>query len=185
MKLLVLGAGAIGGYYGARLIEDGASVTFLVRSERRRLLDEHGLVVTSPLGDFCRQVRTVGDASVSGSFDLVLLACKGYDLASAMTAVAPAVEAGAFVLPLLNGVGIYRALDERFGRARVLGGVAQIATMVRPDGSIAHLSPLDSLVWGPRAPEAEGVSAQLLQAFTSKAGTRREAGDIVQQLWNK
>jgi len=137
MKILVLGAGAIGGYYGARLIEAGADVTFLVRPGRAARLAADGLVVRSELGEFPQPVRCVDDAGVRASdvaYDLVLLACKGYDLASAMEAIAPAIGPRTRILPFLNGVSVYERLDARFGRAHVMGGVSQIATMLDSDG---------------------------------------------------
>ena len=138
MKTLVLGAGAIGGYYGARLMEAGADVSFLVRPKRAAHLAAKGLVVRSDLGSVNRPVKTVESARASDRYELVLMACKGYDLPAAMDAIAPAAEHGAAVLPLLNGLSAYDRLDARFGRDNVLGGVAYIATMLETNGDIVH-----------------------------------------------
>src|SRR6267154_2531774 len=99
MKILVLGAGAVGGYFGGRLAEAGADVTFLVRPKRAEQIARDGLVVRSPFGDIIRKVPTVASAAEGGPYELVLLTCKAYDLDTAIEAVAPAVEHGAAVLP--------------------------------------------------------------------------------------
>src|SRR5438128_1359265 len=132
MKLLVLGAGGIGGYYGGRLAQAGADVTFLVRPKRREQLERDGLVVKSPLGGFTRKVAAVESAQVKPEYDFVLFTCKAYDLDSAMEAIAPGVgprgrEAPAgfehpAIVPMLNGIAHMERLDARFGRERVMGG---------------------------------------------------------------
>ena len=105
MKLLVLGAGAVGGYFGGRLVEAGGDVTFLVRPQRAAHLRDNSLVIKSPAGDTRLPVKTIGATDQAGPFDLILLACKAYDLDAAIEAVTPHVmKNGAIVLPLLNGM---------------------------------------------------------------------------------
>ncbi|RDK05147.1 2-dehydropantoate 2-reductase [Cupriavidus lacunae] len=185
MKILVLGAGAMGGYYGARLIEAGADVTFLVRPGRAQALERHGLVVRSELGDFHRPVSTVLAGEVDAQYDLVLLACKAYDIDDAITAISPAVGSGTAVLPLLNGLGAYDRLDHRFGRERVLGGVSYIATMLATDGTVLHAGRVDRLVVGPRAAQTSALAADFHALVSRAAGTRELSGAIAQELWNK
>src|SRR5690242_11300128 len=115
MRFLVLGAGAIGGYFGGRLAEGGADVTFLVRPRRAQQLEARGLVVRSPAGDIEQRVKTLLAEDVTEAFDLVLLSCKAYDLASAMDAVAPAMGPESAILPLLNGINHVETLERRFG----------------------------------------------------------------------
>jgi 2-dehydropantoate 2-reductase len=91
MKILVLGAGAIGGYFGGRLVQAGADVTFLVRARRQAQLRERGLVVRSPHGDFTVPVRTLLREDIAAPADLLLLACKAYDLDAAIDAITPAM----------------------------------------------------------------------------------------------
>ena len=187
MNILVLGAGAIGGYYGARLLQAGADVTFAVRPRRRERLARDGLVVHSAIGDVEQRVRTVDAAALDGPYDVVLLACKGYDLAEAMRDIAPAVGPDSVVLPFLNGVGVYGRLDERFGRARVLGGVAYIATQLAEDGSIRHMGTGDTVLLGARTPDGRAAEAArtLHDLFRAGAGVRVLAPDITQALWDK
>lgn len=189
MKILVLGAGAMGGYYGARLIEAGADVTFLVRPGRAQALERLGLAVRSELGDFHRPVRTVlageVDAQDDPQYDLVLLACKAYDLDAAIAAISPAVGRGTAVLPLLNGLAAYDRLDHRFGRERVLGGVSYIATTLAADGTVLHAGRMDRLVVGPRAAQTSALAAEFHALVSRAAGTREVSGAIEQELWNK
>ena len=142
MKILVLGAGGIGGYFGGRLAQAGADVTFLVRAKRREQLASEGLKVASPLGDFTIPVKTVTAEELGGGHDLVLFTCKAYDLDSAMDALAPAMQGGAVLVPMLNGLAHFERLDARFGAANVMGGTCQINVMLKPDGTVFHADPL-------------------------------------------
>lgn len=188
MNILVLGAGAIGGYYGARLIEAGADVTFLVRPGRAARLAQDGLVVRSELGAFQRPVRTIDDAGVranAAAYDLVLLACKGYDLESAMDAIAPAIGAQTRILPFLNGLSVYERLDARFGRAHVMGGVSQIATMLEADGAIGHYGKLDVVIVGARDAVQQSAAEAFHALLQTTPGSRTLSDNIDQALWNK
>lgn len=185
MKVLVLGAGAIGGFYGACLLQGGADVVFLVRPQRAALLAEHGLRVRSGSAPFDAAVSTVARAAEAGPVDVVLLTCKAYDLPSAIDAIAPAVEAGAIVLPLLNGLACYARLDERFGRERVMGGAAQVAVTLLPSGEISHMGTIDRLVIGARDPGQQDTAAALHAVFKKSPGVRLLSPAIGQELWNK
>lgn len=185
MKVLVLGAGAIGGYYGACLIAAGADVVFLVRPARAAMLCARGLVVKSELAPFDAAVTTVTSVDDDARFDAVLLTCKTYDLDSAMDAIAPAVEAGAAIVPLVNGLSAYDRLDARFGVDRVLGGASYIATMLEPDGSIAHYGAIDRFVVGARAPAQGPVATAIHDHLRRTPGQRLVTSDIAQELWNK
>ena len=184
MRMLVLGAGAIGGYYGARFLEGGTPVTFLVRPARAARLREEGLVVRSPLGDFVGAVPVVERLN-GATFDVVLLACKTYDLDAAIEAIVPAVERGAIVLPLLNGLGVYDRLDARFGRARVMGGVAYIATTLEKSGEIVQQGTLDRFIVGARHPSQQALAANVHAALPAGRAVRELSTDIEQALWDK
>ena len=185
MKTLVLGAGAIGGYYGARLQEAGADVTFLVRPGRAAQLASHGLVVRSPLAPVNTAVKTISSVDSADGFELVLLSCKCYDLERAVQAIAPAMERGAKVLPLLNGLSVYDKLDARFGRDAVLGGVAYIATMLQQSGEIVHQSTHDKLIIGARAEAQHELATRLYASLARGPGERNLSPAIDQELWNK
>src|SRR5579862_4302386 len=150
MRFLVLGAGAVGGYFGGRLAEAGRDVTFLVRGPRATLLAEHGLRVTSPLGDFRVPVNIATADRVGGPYDVVLLTAKHYDLDSAIAAIRPGMGPQSAVLPLLNGLVHLDRLDAAFGRERVLGGVAYVGAVLQPDGTIRHINRLSAIAFGER-----------------------------------
>jgi 2-dehydropantoate 2-reductase len=184
MKILVLGAGAIGGYYGARLAQAGADVSFLVRPARLEVLRREGLQVRSSLGDVAIQPQLVTAETVRPSYDVVLLTCKGYDLPSAMDAIASAVQAGACVVPFINGLGAYEKLDQRFGKKRVLGGVAYVATALA-GAATQHFGPNDRVLIGARSPEQASVAAAVHELFAKTPGMRALSEDIEQDLWEK
>jgi 2-dehydropantoate 2-reductase len=185
VRILVLGAGAIGGYFGARLVEAGADVTFLVRPLRAEALARDGLRVVSPLGDVAVPVQTITADGVKRPFDLVLLACKAYDLDGALVAVAPAVGADSAVLPLLNGIAHIARLEERFGKSSVLGGVAHVALAVRPDGVIHHLGGRCGIRFGRLGAGSDRWSPLLLEALERARVDAVLSETIEQDMWNK
>src|SRR3954452_10285346 len=137
MRFLILGAGALGGFFGAMLIKGGADVTFLVRPSRAAQLKRDGLVIKTQDGAELRsQVRTVEQGHLDGTYNVVLLTCKAYDLDSAMDAIAPAIGENNVIVPVLNGVRHIEVLTNRFGAERVLGGLTVINAALMPDGTI-------------------------------------------------
>src|SRR5215469_12585496 len=126
MKIVSLGAGAVGGYFGGRLVEGGCDVTFLVREGRKASLQKHGLRIESSFGNFSARVRAVTHDEIAAPADIVLLTCKAYDLASAIEAISPAIGPKTAILPLLNGLSHIADLNRVFGAGRVLDGFAKI-----------------------------------------------------------
>src|ERR1700712_5189827 len=116
MRILCLGAGAVGGYFAGRLAEAGADVTFLVRKARKKNLIERGLRIESQFGNLAAPVKAITAAELNEPFDIILLTCKAYDLPPAIEAIQGAVGKGSAVLPLLNGVAHIDRLNARFGR---------------------------------------------------------------------
>src|SRR5262245_4864891 len=148
MNILILGAGAIGGYFGARLLQAGGDVTFLVREKRAAQLAQHGLVVNSPHGDFQLPARTVLQADLAAPFDLVIVACKAYDLDAAIESVRPAVGPSSHVLPLLNGIAQIDRLKGAFGAERIVGGSVAIPATLSAQNEVVQLAPLHRIVFG-------------------------------------
>lgn len=187
MKLLILGAGAVGGYFGGRLHQAGADVTFLVRPARAELLRKDGLKILSPKGDVTLRVNVVSDATEGGPYDLAILSCKAYDLDSAIDALAPGVGADTSIVPLLNGMKHLDVLDARFGVEKVLGGVARISSTLGPDGTVVHMMPLAAILAGER--EKGRPARPSLAALASAIGQSGFDGgvqsDIVQDMWDK
>lgn len=185
MKILVLGAGGIGGYFGGRLAQAGADVTFLVRPRRREQLEREGLVVESPLGDFRLKVKAVLAEDLRAGYDVVLFTCKAYDLDSAMDAIAPAVAGNAAVIPMLNGIAHFDRLDGRFGRERVMGGTCQINVMLRKDGTVFHADPLQRILFGERDKSVSARAQAFAAALEPTKIDWKLSPDIEQDLWEK
>lgn len=190
MRVLVVGAGATGGYYGARLAEVGRDVSFLVRPARAEKLAADGLVVRSPLGD----TRIGNPATVTadvlakrgaGAFDLVILSCKAYDLDGALADLAPAVGEGTAVLPILNGMAHLDALDACFGAERVLGGSCSIAATLAPDGAIVQLSDFGTFTYGERD-GSRSARIEAVDALVKDARFQpRASAVILVEMWEK
>jgi 2-dehydropantoate 2-reductase len=186
VKILILGAGAIGGYIGGRLQQSGADVTFLVRPARREALMKDGLVIKSPKGDITQKVKTVMRGGEGGPYDIVMLTNKAYDMGSAIEAVAPAVGPDTAVVPLLNGMNHLDQLDARFGAGQVVGGVARIGVALAPKGEVLHTSPFAAFSFGERGGKAARPALVELAAAVKKAGLDGGLHDnIVQDLWDK
>lgn len=184
MKILILGAGGIGGYFGARLLQAGADVTFLLRDKRKQLIDSAGLQVETPQGNFSVQPPTVTAATLKPEYDLIVLAPKAYDLDDALASLAGADSRGV-LLPFLNGLDHLRVLDARYGRARVMGGVAHIAATITPAGAVKQLSDLHRLTVGARD-ATHAALAHDFAALGAGAGFDCVHSDSIEQtLWNK
>jgi 2-dehydropantoate 2-reductase len=184
MRILVLGAGALGGYFGGRLLQAGAEVAFLVRPRRAEQLARDGLAIESPFGALRQKVETLAEARPG--FDLVLLTCKAYDLDAAITAIRPAMGPGTAVLPVLNGLSHVATLESAFGRGAVLGGLAKIQATLSPDGTVQHLNDWRWLTFG----ELDGSLSPRVQALAALAnqapGVVAEAvPDIMDRMWEK
>ncbi|BFI95667.1 MAG: 2-dehydropantoate 2-reductase [Rhodanobacter sp.] len=186
MRILIVGAGATGGYFGGRLLQAGRDVTFLVRERRAALLAEHGLRIRSALGDAdIAAPPTLTVDTVRGPFDLVLLGCKAWDLPQAIEDIVPAVGQRSVVLPVLNGMRQLELLDARFGAARVLGGQCAIAATLDEDGCVRHLNRMHSLGFGERdGGDSERVQ-RIAQAMAGANFDARASRHAVQDMWDK
>src|ERR1700744_6603698 len=171
MRVLVVGAGAIGGYLGGRLLQAGRDITFLVRPKRASELASAGLVIKSPNGDVTlKNPSTVQADSIKDKFDVVLLSCKAYDLDDAITSFAPAVGPQTSIIPMLNGMLHLDTLDQKFGRERVLGGFCAIAVTLNEQREVVQLQPMQSLAFGERAGSESARVAALAQDFVTGNG---------------
>jgi 2-dehydropantoate 2-reductase len=186
MRILVVGAGAIGGYFGARLLAAGRDVTFLVRPRRAAELAKTGLVVKSRKGDLALPPPpTVAADAIKAPFELVLVSCKAFDLAAAMESFAPAVGSTTAILPLLNGMGHLDALAARFGKAAVMGGQCAISTVLDGEGRVLHLNELHLLTFG-ELDGARSVRAGAIAADFANAGFDGGLSEaILQEMWEK
>ncbi len=186
MRILVVGAGALGGYFGGRLAHAGRDVTFLVRAARADELKRAGLVIRSPRGDLTlRDVKTVLADNLAAPFDLVLLSCKAYNLDDAIESFAPAVGPATMILPVLNGMRHIDVLKARFGASAVLGGVGVIAATLNREREIVHLNDLHSISFGELG---GGLSDRVQAAARTLEGAGFDAlavDNIDTQMWEK
>jgi 2-dehydropantoate 2-reductase len=189
MTILVVGAGATGGYFGARLAQAGRDVTFLVRPRRAGQLRERGLRIVGPAaGAGAGQVvrpNLVMAGELTEPVDVVLLSVKATALDQAITDFAPAVGPQTMVVPFLNGMAHLAVLNQRFGESAVLGGVILIATQLNGEGDVVQLSPPASLIIGTQ----DGASTSRLQtAFEQLSGAGFDASisdEIIGRMWQK
>jgi 2-dehydropantoate 2-reductase len=186
MRILVVGAGAIGGYFGGRMLQAGRDVTFLVRPRRAAELAAAGLVIKSPNGDVTLKDPPVVQADkLTEKFDVVLLSCKAFDLEDAIRSFAPAVGPKTAIIPLLNGMLHLDVLDNKFGHERVLGGLCAIAVTLNEHREIVQLAPMQSLGFG----ERDGKLSDRVHAIAEVMAPARfgaaPSEQIIQDMWEK
>jgi 2-dehydropantoate 2-reductase len=185
MQILVVGAGAVGGYFGGRLAEANRDVTFLVRARRTEEIKEKGLQILSPHGDLRLHPKTTTADQLKRAYDVILLGVKSYGLESAMSDFAAAVGPETMVLPLFNGLRHMDLRPARFGAHAVLGGVCIVATEIDPEGRIRQLADVQSLTYG----EQDGGSTPRLQKLDETLqGAGFDAvlsGHIIEDMWQK
>ncbi len=186
MRVLVVGAGAVGGYFGGRLLQAGRDVTFLVRPRRASELAQNGLVIKSPTGDVVlRAPPTILAENIRQAFDLVLLSCKAYDLDAAMNSFAGAVGGATMILPLLNGMKHLKLLEERFGKSHVLGGQCVIAATRDAHGAIVHLNDSHTLSFGELGGGVADRTRTVAENLANAGFDARLSDHIVQEMWDK
>jgi len=185
VRLLVVGAGSTGGYFGGRLIEAGRDVTFLVRPARAARLKESGLSILSPYGDATLQPKLVTPATLAETYDAVLLTVKAYQLDAAMEDFAPAIGPNSMILPVLNGMRHMELLARRFSPHNVVGCALKVSTTLDDDGRIVQLSPLQDIAYGEldgeRTPRIAALDAFMRSA---KIGARLSPA-IHREMWEK
>jgi len=186
MRLLVVGAGAIGGYFGGRMLQAGRDVTFLVRPRRASELATAGLVIKSPHGDVTlKSPPTVQADQLRETFDAVLLSCKAFDLEDAIESFAPAVGPQTAVIPMLNGMKHLDVLDKKFGKDHVLGGLCAIAATLNEKREVVQLAPLQSLTFGERDGKRSDRVHAIAEAIASGNFGSVASEHILQDMWEK
>jgi 2-dehydropantoate 2-reductase len=186
MRILIVGAGSVGGYFGGRLLEAKRDVTFLLRPRRAAQLQQTGLVIYSEAGELhLPSPRHVLAETIREPFDLVIVACKAYHLAQTMESFAPAVGSETAILPLLNGMDHLDLLCARFGASRVLGGVCLISSVLDPNGAIVHLNEVHKLIFGERDGSRSARIDSIAEAFDGATFHWQASTDILQEMWEK
>lgn len=184
MRILIVGAGAVGGFIAARMLEDGLDVTLLVREARRAQLEARGLAVSSPAGDYAGRPKLLSAGEAGGPFDLVVLASKAYGLHGALEQIRPYVREETALLPFLNGFKHMRDIAEAYPGQPLLGGVARIESTLDASGTIVHMSAHYSFAYGRFENVPDGLYASIKSAL-SAARVLTESRDIRKALWEK
>jgi len=186
MRILIVGAGAVGGYFGGRLAQAGRDVTFLVRPRRAEQIQAQGLQILSPYyGDFTVRPKTITAAQIVSPYDIIFLSVKSYDLAAAVDDFAPAVGPRTVIIPVLNGMHHMDVLTERFGENAVLGGVCYVATEIDSQGRVIQLADFQSLDYG----ELDGKKTSRIEAvhqvFRGAGFDTAISEDVLRDMWQK
>jgi 2-dehydropantoate 2-reductase len=185
MRILIVGAGSVGGYFGGRLAQAGRDVTFLVRPSRAQQLSRDGLRIISPHGDAVLRPKLVGAEQLTTPYDLVFLSVKAYALDSAMHDFAAAVGPQTMILPVLNGMRHVDLLTQRFGAAAVIGGTCHVVAEVDGEGRVVQSADIQQLTYG----ELNGKTTprlKLVDATLQGAGFEAHLStDIMQAMWEK
>lgn len=186
MRILVVGAGAIGGYFGGRLLFAKRDVTFLVRPRRAVQLANTGLSIRSKFGDIdIPSPPTITEDRLREPFDLILLSCKAFDLDGAIASFAPAVGPNTAIIPLLNGMRHLDVLDARFGPQHILGGQCLISVVLDPEGRILHLNDFHALSFGERNGSRSARVLEIEKLFANAGFDSRLSDNILQEMWEK
>lgn len=185
MRILVVGAGATGGYFGARLARAGRHIDFLVRPKRAAQLSAGGLHIVSPHGDVSLTPAIVTADTLAAPYDIVILGVKGFALDAALDDMAPAVGPGTMVVPLLNGMRHLDRIARRFDKSVLVGGVCRVVTTLDSQGRILQLAPPHELAYG----ELDGsVTDRIRRLDDSMQGAgidARLSADIERDMWEK
>ena len=184
MKILVLGAGAVGGYFGGRMAEAGMDVTFLVREKRQKKLEKSGLIIKSPKGDFAMSPNLVTIDNVDSIYDVILFTNKAYDLDEILQSPFP-VKDGSIIIPLLNGYAHMEQLRNKFPNARLFGGIAHIFSTLNDEGEIHHFNDIHSLTFGHLSKADETDGRRFFDACSSANFSIKYSDDIIVDLWHK
>jgi 2-dehydropantoate 2-reductase len=185
MRILIVGAGAVGGYFGGRFAQAGRDVTFLVRPARAKQLGQDGLRIVSPHGDAVLTPKLVSADEIDTPYDLVFLSVKAYALEAAMNDFAAAVGPETMIFPVLNGMRHIDLLTKRFGEHAVIGGVCLVASEIDDEGRIVQLANFQQLVYGERNGETTSRLQKLHATLQGAGFDARLSTDIMQEMWEK
>lgn len=185
MRMLIVGAGAIGGYYGGRLAQAGRDVTFLVRARREAQLRDDGLQIKSPNGDVKIKPQLVTAEALHAHYDAVLLAVKAFSLEAVLADMAPAIGPETMILPVLNGMKHIDILSTRFGKHAIAGCACRIAVELDGAGHIVQLNPPNDMAYGEMdGKPSERISA--LDGFMKDAGFNARISPLIaREMWEK
>jgi 2-dehydropantoate 2-reductase len=187
MNILVHGAGALGAYFGGRLLETGQNVSFFVREKRAAQLTKEGLKINSPEGNFeSKEVTIFTSVEKVKNIDLVILAVKGYHLDQVIPQVQTIVhQTGAFVLPLLNGIEHMDRLRQAIGKEKVIGGFASIIATLNEKGHVEHTSGSSTFKFGILHEQQTEICMKLEVLHSQVKMNLVREENILKHMWKK
>ncbi len=186
MRILIVGAGAVGGYFGGQLLNAGLDVTFLVRKAKAERLKKNGLVLKTSEGKITLpHPKLILADEIKQHYDLILLSCKAYDLKSAIDSFRPAVGPETMILPLLNGMSHVNTLLEAFSEHNVLGGLCKIVATVDEEDAIVNFTAMQSITFGERSGNTSERTQKVLEAFQRASFQTKLSGNVLQEMWEK
>lgn len=185
MRILVLGAGAVGGYFGGRLLEKGEDVTFLVREKKERQIKENGLIIRSKHGDTLLRPKMIRSRSGEEHFDLIIIATKAYQLESAMKDVEPFTGVDTVIIPLLNGINHINQLTSFFSQDQIIGGMCFIESTLNEAGEIVQTSDTHELVYGEWGGRDTDRISEIESVFSGTKAEFRRSIHIEEDMWHK
>ncbi|EJL85364.1 ketopantoate reductase family protein [Pantoea sp. GM01] len=184
MRILVVGAGATGGYFGARLAQAGRDVTFLVRERRFQQLQQTGLVLKTPGGTEVIPPQLARASTLNGHFDLIILTVKSFGLDQAMNDIAPAVGPDTLIMPILNGMRHIDTLRARFGD-KVIGGLCKINATLGENGEVMQMTPLHRLYYGALDGNNDARLQRIDETLRAAQFDTIFSDNIISELWEK
>ena len=186
MKISIIGAGGVGGYFGGRIAQAGYDVTFVARGENLQAIREHGLTVKSINGDFSiKPVRVTDKISEAGDSDLVILGIKAWQVLPVAQELKPFIRKGTTILPLQNGVMAYEELASTLGKDHVVGGLCRIISKIESPGVIAHLG-IDPVILFGEMDNSKSERVLRILDILEKSGIKSWIpADIQSELWKK
>ena len=186
MKIVVMGTGGVGGYFGARLAASGADVSFIARGEHLAAMRQDGLKILSTNGDMTlKPVIATDDPASIGHADLVMICVKLWSTEDAARAIAPLMGPNSAVVSWQNGVVAEDILIKQYGKERVIGGVSNIAALIESPGVIRHNGSMARLIFA----ELDGKPSKRIEAFAALCKQANiehvVSDDITRAIWQK
>jgi 2-dehydropantoate 2-reductase len=186
MKIAVMGAGGVGGYFGAKLAASGEEVHFIARGAHLEAMQKNGLQVLSANGDVqLKPGSATGDPASVGPVDLVMIAVKLWSTEDALRDARPMVGPNTAVVSFQNGVVAVDAIAKQYGKERTLGGVANIAAVIERPGVIRHTGTMAILSIGELDGKPSSRTKTFLDACTKAGIQARVSDDIQKTIWEK
>ena len=184
MKVLILGVGGLGGFFGAHLQKTNCDVTFLVTDKTKKLVSETGIKILSDFGNFKINPILITKKSLKINYDVIIISCKAYHLDEAIADLKP-TQKNAIIIPLLNGQAHISKLEKAFKRENVFGGVAHVSSNTTSPGEIKHVGKIKRLTFGSRYEVNKNIANEFYQLCRKADFQTMLSDNIDHDIWEK